>query len=481
MKLVVCLITLSLLLVPTAAMAQTQAAPQPGASVTAAVYDPPPPLVLPSQMPDAQWWPQWADASITDAVLWGIIAGMPSDNGYTGEPDVIWHDGMVLAIVPVVGTPGPFDPSGTLTKAQFAVMLAAAAGMRVPDPQEAQAGLPPGVRPGQWYTNAVQALAGAGIIDGSNAFNPSQPLSRYEAAVWMGRALTYFGVQGQGSAPNFSDVAATSPNYQAFVVAYEAGVIHGFPGNTFEPQGTLTRAQAAALVVGFVQRLPGYAQLAMQTPELPRLIAGYLYYAQQGPPGAMPPGGFSDTTCPYPTATMATNADVPFTPATTDAGLAQEPYATWQQIHEWIATANWIALGEAKYTDQQAQYIAAYGLQPWQVEMVALAAGGYPWGTENHMEADFPLINYLWPAESSSDQPTGTPLTNITLYFADHPDVGGDTGEPGSIYAVYSGSQSVVTDLGIGGAISASSYYQVIINNQVSGPWGQAINSGSCN
>ncbi|WP_147805037.1 N-acetylmuramoyl-L-alanine amidase [Alkalicoccus halolimnae] len=93
----------------------------------------------------------------------------------------------------------------------------------------------------------VTALYEAGIITGyeDGTFRPDRNVSRAEASVMLARALE-FNIENTWT--SFSDV--TRDHYAAAHIhaAVENSILEGYPQGTFEPDGSLTRAEMAAVL-----------------------------------------------------------------------------------------------------------------------------------------------------------------------------------------------------------------------------------------
>ncbi|MDA8336491.1 MAG: S-layer homology domain-containing protein [Peptococcaceae bacterium] len=339
----------------------------------------PPPIQPPAQMADYAAWPAWAHVYLTDVVEWQIMQGYPD---------------------------GSMQPQGNITRAEFTAMLARAMGNAQPDPTQTAAVTFSDVASTDWFYPTVQILAAAGVLPpGGQTFNPNQPITRYDAAVWMGRALGTFGVKGHGKAPAFPDVSSSSPDYPDFANTYEAAIITGYPDGTFKPAGAITRAEAAAMITRFLQDLPGYEQLQLQTPYLPALMTT---------PNQSQPEANSKTTVP-----IITDADLGFTPASTQSTFDAEASATWGQVHLWLATWNWLALGEAKLTSDQASYVASYGLEPWEVaELEMVNATYFPSLSGTYLGSD------LWDGYPPGNSSAFEPVSSLFLQNPDKPWIG---------------------------------------------------------
>lgn len=162
----------------------------------------------------------WAKAAIEEAVARGIVKGYEDNT---------------------------FEPDGKITRAQFAVMLAAALKLNqaadVPDAAD-QADIP------SYAVAAVGQARAAGLLvgDDDGAFRPNGNLTRAELAVIIAsaKALTVTA----GAVPSFDDAASIPVWAQPSVAAVaEAGLMAGRGNNLFAPTDSTTRAEAATLVV----------------------------------------------------------------------------------------------------------------------------------------------------------------------------------------------------------------------------------------
>ena len=83
-----------------------------------------------------------------------------------------------------------------------------------------------------------------GIITGyaDGTFRPDGEVTRAGAAIMIGRALD---LDGEQRATRFSDVKADQKASGYIASAAEAGIIQGFPDETYRPNETVTRGQMA--------------------------------------------------------------------------------------------------------------------------------------------------------------------------------------------------------------------------------------------
>ena len=133
-----------------------------------------------------------------------------------------------------------------------AAQIGAAAGERLPD-KHAHVKAAPITAPGKTFPDiaghknqtAIEMLAARGIIDGKNgsSFDPDATMTRaeYAAIVTRGLALT----------PQMADVFADVDRaawYAPYVgTAYQYGIVTGITATAFEPNGAITRQEAAVM------------------------------------------------------------------------------------------------------------------------------------------------------------------------------------------------------------------------------------------
>ena len=108
--------------------------------------------------------------------------------------------------------------------------------------------------PGKTFTDivghkdktAIETLASIGIINGKseNSFEPNNTMTRAEFATIIARGL---GLPQKSNAI-FKDVTADDWFYNYVCTAYSYGIIKGVSENEFNPNGTITREEAAVMV-----------------------------------------------------------------------------------------------------------------------------------------------------------------------------------------------------------------------------------------
>lgn len=100
---------------------------------------------------------------------------------------------------------------------------------------------------GDWFAQSVDELSNAGIIQGypDDTFRPYETVTRAQFAAMMDRALQPPDVQGEP----FEDVYSTDWFYASVARLYNAGLINGVSATSFAPYNGIAREQAASLVV----------------------------------------------------------------------------------------------------------------------------------------------------------------------------------------------------------------------------------------
>nr|AAB00841.1 pullulanase [Thermoanaerobacterium thermosulfurigenes] len=147
-----------------------------------------------------------------------------------------------------------YEPNKTVTRAEFTAMILRLLNIK----EETYSGEFSDVKSGDWYANAIEAAYKAGIIegDGKNA-RPNDSITREEMTAIAMRAyemLTQYKEENIG-ATTFSDDKSIS-DWARNVVANAAklGIVNGEPNNVFAPKGNATRAEAAAIIYGLLEK-----------------------------------------------------------------------------------------------------------------------------------------------------------------------------------------------------------------------------------
>lgn len=148
---------------------------------------------------------------------------------------------------------GTYAPAQSVTRAEFAKMLALTLGLEASGETPVFAD----VAADFWGKPYIEALAESGLIkgeqvDGQDLFRPDRTITRAEAATILGRVLGAYEAHDDVVMP-FGD-AAEVPDWAAPAVGMMAqmGWIKGFPDGKYYPASTLQRDQAARVLANFL-------------------------------------------------------------------------------------------------------------------------------------------------------------------------------------------------------------------------------------
>ncbi|WP_169087528.1 glycosyl hydrolase [Paenibacillus sp. PL91] len=135
---------------------------------------------------------------------------------------------------------GSFRPNQNVTRAEFVTIVNAVLGYTTGSNEAFS-----DVEPTAWYAKSISAARAAGYYKGSsnNKANPTQPITRQDAAALVARA---FRLSGNGSA-SFTDADKVSEYARAGVDAL-SGVLSGYKDGSFRPSGNLTRAELVTVI-----------------------------------------------------------------------------------------------------------------------------------------------------------------------------------------------------------------------------------------
>lgn len=152
-----------------------------------------------------------------------------------------------------------FEPESTLTRAEFAQMLAKLSGAELTKPAKQQFN---DVKVNDWFAPAVSWAAKVGLTNGNGAggFEPNAKLSRQDMTVMLARyakELAKLELAKTEAAITYTD-AAEIADYATEAVAtlQQGGIVGGADkngGNKFAPKANATRAMAASAVANLAR------------------------------------------------------------------------------------------------------------------------------------------------------------------------------------------------------------------------------------
>ena len=146
----------------------------------------------------------------------------------------------------VEGFDGRFDPHRPITRAELTKVLVKGLGMQ----EAAGAGISfKDITGDDMFAGYIAAAVEAGLVRGyeDGTFRPERAVTREEAITILARGLGL--PEPSGEMPGFADASEISPwAAESVASAVSAGLVRGYPDNTFRPGRTVTRAECAVLV-----------------------------------------------------------------------------------------------------------------------------------------------------------------------------------------------------------------------------------------
>jgi hypothetical protein len=149
-----------------------------------------------------------------------------------------------------------FDPDAPVTRAEFAAIIARGLGI-VPVAQGGGDGPFGDVKPGDWYYYYVNTVNFYGIAGGvgDRLFNPNGTITRQEAAVMTARAAKLCGMDTEADAVTIRDTLAQFDDYrtaadwaqEALAFCYAKGILDD-SGLDIAPKEAVTRAEIADML-----------------------------------------------------------------------------------------------------------------------------------------------------------------------------------------------------------------------------------------
>jgi uncharacterized repeat protein (TIGR02543 family) len=170
---------------------------------------------------------------------------------------------------PVPGDPDSLDRTAgvdqTITRAEFATILARALGCLPPAEQKLYGALLPyGEEPDQvladwtgvpdWARDFVAGMVYGGLVQGEapHDFAGNAPITRIEAAVLVSKVLSKLPNYQPADLSQFADAAGV-PDWARAAVA--SGVLNGYPNGTLLPNNSITRAESLVTILKLLRAL----------------------------------------------------------------------------------------------------------------------------------------------------------------------------------------------------------------------------------
>lgn len=168
-----------------------------------------------------------------------------------------------------------FEPDKTITRAEFITILDRTLNL---EPVNNDIPSYSDISKNQWFYGWVEAGTNVGIIEGrdSNKFDPYKSITREEAAALLVRALKQQTVNVSSGSLPFHDATRTSSWAASYVMtAYKLGLIVGDTSQNFRPTDPITRQETAIVIDRIVQNSSWYRQL--QTSPSSQIVLGWQY------------------------------------------------------------------------------------------------------------------------------------------------------------------------------------------------------------
>jgi hypothetical protein len=138
-----------------------------------------------------------------------------------------------------------FEPGRAVTRAEFVSLLVKALGLELKKGGKTQF---KDVKENSWYEKAVYAAADSGLVNGyeDGTFRPGGTITREELAVILARAS---GLAPSREKPDFRDSEKISSwSGDSVAAAVAGGLLKGFEDGTFRPKAAAGRAEAAVII-----------------------------------------------------------------------------------------------------------------------------------------------------------------------------------------------------------------------------------------
>lgn len=207
-----------------------------------------------------------SDATQTDTPAQGqglegkdpAVTAQPITSPGKTFPDIVFSD-QITAIEALAArgiidgkSDGNFDPDGSMTRSEFATIVVRALGLTPAD-----TGAFVDVASTAWYASYVGAASTYGLINGvgEGRFNPDGTITRQEAAVMVSRAAELCGMDTEMDTAAVRNMLAQFPDYMTsaewaraqLAFCYREGILSQTELN-IRPQDAVTRAEVAQML-----------------------------------------------------------------------------------------------------------------------------------------------------------------------------------------------------------------------------------------
>ncbi|MBN2306643.1 S-layer homology domain-containing protein [Candidatus Peregrinibacteria bacterium] len=189
-------------------------------------------------------------------LIFGAQSALALTPSYSDVPSDAWYRGYVeqLRDNGIVDAGEFYRPADSLNRAELTKMIITTIdGLKNYTP-------PPNptfddVRPGEWYTNYIEAAATLGIVTGYSdsrgnligIFGPGNIVNRAAATKMLVEAFNL--EMTEGGVKTYPDINESDWFYEYVLIAGQYGMVSGYDNGYFGPADPVTRAQIAKMVV----------------------------------------------------------------------------------------------------------------------------------------------------------------------------------------------------------------------------------------
>ncbi len=178
------------------------------------------------------------------------------------EPEAVTHD-------PYIGgyPDGTFGPNLNVSREEIAKMLIVA--LELEESISAVSSYSD-VATDRWSFPYVEAATERGYLNGygGGIFQPAASMTRAELATCLVRIAEKSGKEAVEADLSFSDVSGDKWYAESVLKAAELGLVNGYANGTFQPENTVSRAEAVTMINRMLERDPETAA-ALQTMTCP--------------------------------------------------------------------------------------------------------------------------------------------------------------------------------------------------------------------
>lgn len=200
--------------------------------------------------------------SLLPSGVFAAFSDVPSDTWYSEAVSYVYDKGIMTGV-----SSSQFNPGAKMTRAQMCQILYNMEGK----PGTGSAAFTD-VSRSDWFYNAVVWAASKGIVSGvgGNSFAPNDLLSREQTAALLYRYAQYkdYDVSGTVSLDAFSDMAQIS-SWAMTAMQWAVGkdLISGTSDTTLTPGSSATRAQGAAILQRFDEKIVSHGVVNPPAPD----------------------------------------------------------------------------------------------------------------------------------------------------------------------------------------------------------------------